>query len=208
MTITTGIALSPAHGGPLAPELEAVFMCESLDDVEFFVGFGQHPLVDVWEVDARGLRIEPAPDGWVMCREPLGPERVRLLHAGRTPERRELCTATLLFVSERLSVAAMSGAAGVAPDESGREDGEDLGRVPGTPYSWWLIEGGDRYAPLAGQVDEVVGRIAAAEAGFARLATDSDEATFVARGRDAERVLSQRARALLDRIGVSVECSE
>jgi hypothetical protein len=164
--------------------------------------------VDVWEVDARGLRIEPAPDGWVMCREPLGPERVRLLHAGRTPERRELCTATLLFVSERLSVAAMSGAAGVAPDESGREDGEDLGRVPGTPYSWWLIEGGDRYAPLAGQVDEVVGRIAAAEAGFARLATDSDEATFVARGRDAERVLSQRARALLDRIGVSVECSE
>jgi hypothetical protein len=34
-----------------APEMEAVFLCETLDDVEFFVAFGGHPAVDVWEVD-------------------------------------------------------------------------------------------------------------------------------------------------------------
>jgi hypothetical protein len=93
MTITTGIASGQLEGRSYRPELEAVFLCESLDDVEFFVGFGRHPLVDVWEVDAPGLPIEPGPDGWVMSRSAIAPGHIRLLHADRTPEPRPLSTA-------------------------------------------------------------------------------------------------------------------
>ena len=71
MGVTGGIAAGLGRGGPYRPELEVVFLCETLDDVEFFVGFGQHPLVDVWAVDVTGLPIEPGPDGWVLCREPI-----------------------------------------------------------------------------------------------------------------------------------------
>jgi hypothetical protein len=63
---------------PSAPELDAVFLCESLDDVEFFVGFGQHPLVDVREVDGAGLTVVPTPEGWVMRRALLGRIRVAM----------------------------------------------------------------------------------------------------------------------------------
>jgi len=61
MTITTGVAAGPGHGRTFRPELDAVFLCDTLDDVEFFVSFGQHPLVDVWEVNGRDLEIVPAP---------------------------------------------------------------------------------------------------------------------------------------------------
>lgn len=206
MMITTGIASSPGHGGPFAPELDVVFLCESLDDVEFFAGFGQHPLVDVWEVDARGLAIEPGPDGWVLTRTPIPPQRLQLMHVDRTPGSRELTTASLVFRSSRLTVEQMSALAGIAPDDAGYETGEpvdDLDASP--PYSWWVIEGGDRYAPLRPQVEEVMARIAAAEAGLTRLAAAADEATFAARGRAREGALSPRSRALLGRIGVTVE---
>jgi len=206
MTLTSGIAAGPGPGPTYRPELEAVFLCESLDDVEFFVGFGQHPLVDVWEVDALGLPIEPGPEGWVICREAIATARVRLFHADRPPEPRHLCAATLAFISTRLTVEQMSELAGIAPDDSGREYGEELGRKRGTLYSWWLIEGSDRYAPLAPQVDELVTRIAAAEHGLARLAAESDEATFFARGHE-HASLSTDVRALLGRIGVDIEGS-
>ncbi len=90
MTITTGVAASPGFSGPYAPELEAVFLCQWPHDVDFFVGFGQHPLVDVWEVDTAGLALEPGPEGWLVCRQAVGPERVRLVHADVTPGQRDL----------------------------------------------------------------------------------------------------------------------
>ncbi len=90
MTVTTGIAANPEYAGPYASELEAVFLCERPHDVEFFISFGQHPLVDVWEVDAAGLPLEPGPQGWLVCREAIGPERVRLAHADVTPGERDL----------------------------------------------------------------------------------------------------------------------
>jgi hypothetical protein len=204
MTLTSGIAAGPGPGPPYRPELEAVFLCESLDDVEFFVGFGQHPLVDVWEVDAVGLPTEPGPEGWVICRQAIPAAHMRLFHTDRPPEPRNLSTATLAFIGARLTVEQMSQLAGTVPDDSGREYGEELGRTRGTLYSWWLIESSDRYAPLTSQVDELVARIAAAEHGLTHLAAESDEATFFARG-DDRRGLSTDVRALLARIGVEVE---
>jgi hypothetical protein len=78
MTMTTGIARAPGRDRTFTPELAAVVLCQSLDSVEFFVGFGRHPLVDVWQVDAGGRAIEPAPDGWVMCRSPIAATRLML----------------------------------------------------------------------------------------------------------------------------------
>ena len=40
------------------PEVAGVFLCGTWDDVEFFLSFGGHPLVDVWEVAAEGLDLE------------------------------------------------------------------------------------------------------------------------------------------------------
>ncbi len=202
MTITTGIASGQLDGRSYGPELEAVFLCESLDDVEFFVGFGQHPLVDVWEVDAPGLSIEPGPDGWVMSRSAIAPGHVRLLHADRTPEPRPLSTATRWFTSTRLMVDEMSALAGIVPDDAGREVGEAFEDVD--PYCWWLIEGRDRYAPLTAQLDELVARIAGAEEGLRRLAGKADEGRFIARQGSCDGVLSPETTALLRRIGVVI----
>lgn len=205
MGLTGGIASGPRSRPPHRPELEAVFLCESLDDVEFFVGFGQHRHVDVWEVDGRDLAIEPGPDGWVMCRTAIGPGRVRLLHADRAPEARPLSTAALCFTSERLTVDEMSALAGIDPDEAGRQEGaafEDLG--PEATYSWWLIEGSDRYAPVGSQLDELVARIGAAEPGLRRLAAEADDGRFVARQDDRDAALPPETRVLLERVGVVI----
>jgi hypothetical protein len=206
MTITTGIASGPVPGRSFAPELDAVFLCESLDEVEFFVGFGQHALVDVWEVDGRDLAIVPAPDGWVMCRASIGPERLQLLHAGRTPEQRSLCTVVLGFRSTRLTIAEMTALAGLRPDDAGHEDGDELDDLePVEPFWWWVIEGSDRYAPVEPQIDEVVMRIRAAEAGLTRLANEADEGEFTARSQDrGNAALSPETRALLNRVGVTI----
>lgn len=186
--------------------IAVVFVCESLDDVEFFAGFGQHRLIDVWEIDARELAIEPGPDGWVITRTLIPPQRLRLMHVDRTPGSRELTTARLGFRSTRLTVEEMSALAGIAPDDAGYATGEPVGDLDESPpYPWWVIEGGDRYAPLGPQVEELMARIAAAEADLTRLAAAADQAVFAARGRAREGVLSPSSRALLGRIGVTVE---
>ena len=207
MGVTGGVAAGLGRDGSYRPELEAVFLCETLDDVEFFVGFGRHPLVDVWAVDVTGLPIEPAPDGWVLCREPIPAARVRLLHADRPPEQRELCSVWLSFVSTRLSVDEMSALAGIAPDDAGEDDGEEIGRDAGRRYAWWVLEGSDRYAALAGQAAEVLDRVAAAEAGLAQLAAVCDEVSFGARELSGTWRLDVAAAALLDRIGAEIAIS-
>ena len=87
---TTGIALppgeDPARSNRVRPELEAVFLSEAPEMAEFFVRFGIHPAVDVWKVDATGLVVEDAPDGWHLCRSPIGPSRVTLVHRDRRPQ--------------------------------------------------------------------------------------------------------------------------
>lgn len=75
MGATGGVATGVAFRGP---EMDAVFLCESLYAAEFFVGFGTHPSVDVWEVDVTGLVLEPGPDGWLIHRQPIPPHRLQL----------------------------------------------------------------------------------------------------------------------------------
>ena len=75
MGATGGVASGVVFRGP---EMDAVFLCESLFAAEFFVGFGTHPSVDVWEVDVTDLVLEPGPDGWLIHRQPIPPHRLQL----------------------------------------------------------------------------------------------------------------------------------
>lgn len=113
----------------------------------------------------------------------------------------------LSFVSGRLSVDAMSTLAGIAPDDAGEDDGEEIRREPGRSYAWWVLEGSDRYAALAGQAVEVLDRVAAAEAGLARLAAVCDEVSFGARARSGTWRLDVESAALLEHLGAAVEIS-
>ena len=71
----------PGIAGSRAPEMDAVFVCDEFS-VDFFCRFSETP-VDVWLVDAGGLEVEDAPDGWWILRTPIGPDRLRLVEAAR-----------------------------------------------------------------------------------------------------------------------------
>ena len=79
---------------PVEPEAEGIFLARSPGEVEFLLSFGQHPLVDVWEVDVRGLAVDDVDQDWPICPTPIPPERLRLVRtdvpapAGQ-PERHE-----------------------------------------------------------------------------------------------------------------------
>lgn len=80
MGITGGIASGASPPGTVhRPEAPVVFLCSTRGETEFFTGFGQHPLVDVWEVDVAGVALEDGPDGWLICRSPIPPSRIRLV---------------------------------------------------------------------------------------------------------------------------------
>jgi hypothetical protein len=72
METATGIA------GSRQPELAAVFLCESHEEVEFFTKMARVP-TDIWAVRVDGLWLENGPDGWIILPEPIGPERLRLV---------------------------------------------------------------------------------------------------------------------------------
>jgi hypothetical protein len=191
-------------------EMDAVFLCESLDDVEFFVGFGLHPSVDVWKVDTAGLDIEDAPDGWVLHRAPIPASRVSLHEADRDSTRRALSTVALSFASSRLSVEEMTQLAGISPDQAGSLSGVNLGLESDAPHAYWLIEGSDPYRPLAEQTAEVLGRIEAAEVGLSRLGAMCERVDFRAYLSDPESgpvnwELDPTAKQLLARIHAVVE---
>jgi hypothetical protein len=76
MAAVGGVASGVIYQGP---EMDAVFLLEAPDQADFFIGFGTHPRFDVWQVDVTGLVIEPGPDGWVMHRQPIAPQRLRLV---------------------------------------------------------------------------------------------------------------------------------
>jgi hypothetical protein len=90
MGATGGIAAGgPAPDGHRhVPELPGVFLCGAWDDVEFFLAFGGHPLVDVWEVDVERLVLEDGPDGWLLCRAAIPRSCIRLVRTDvPAPER-------------------------------------------------------------------------------------------------------------------------
>jgi hypothetical protein len=90
MGATGGVAAGgPAPDGHRSgPEMPAVFLCGTWDDVEFFLQFGGHPMVDVWEVQVAGLTLEDGPDGWLLCRAAIPRPRIRLVRTDvPAPER-------------------------------------------------------------------------------------------------------------------------
>ena len=101
----------------------------------------------------------------------------------------------------------MSALAGMAPDRTGMEDGVEIGRDVGRLYAWWTLEGSDRYAALADQAAEMLDRVAAGEAGLARLSAASDETSFAVYAESAHWQLDVAAAALLERIGANVVIS-
>lgn len=68
---------TPGIAGGRQPELAAVFLCESREDAEFFIGMARVPS-DIWAVRVDGLWLENGPDGWIVFPDPIGPERLRL----------------------------------------------------------------------------------------------------------------------------------
>jgi hypothetical protein len=87
MVAAGGIAMGSAPPATFQyrPEAEAIFLCGSLDEAEWFTTFGGHPLVDIWQVDVRGLVLEDGPDGWLIHREPIAASRVGLARSDIPP---------------------------------------------------------------------------------------------------------------------------
>ncbi len=207
---TSGIALPPKETRAPEPEMDAVFLCGSLDDVEFFVGFGSHPAVDVWKIDTEGLAIEDGPDGWLLHRAPIAATRVSLVAADRDAHERSLSTVMLSFVSRDLSVDQMTSVAGITPDDTGSMTGDSFGLETEAPCAFWLLEGSDRYRPLGQQVTELLARIRKAEQGLGRLGAMCDQVAFHAYASGAEVGLSNAdldpdALELLGRVYAVVE---
>jgi hypothetical protein len=76
----------PLRGHRFQPEAAGIFLCETHSDVEWFLTFGQHPLVDVWEVDAQELALEDGPDGWPICLQRIPASRLRLIRSDVPPQ--------------------------------------------------------------------------------------------------------------------------
>jgi hypothetical protein len=68
----------PGVAGSRFPELEALFLCESESDVQFFTDMARVPS-DVWAVDVTGRWIENGPSGWAIVSEPIPPSAVRVV---------------------------------------------------------------------------------------------------------------------------------
>jgi hypothetical protein len=68
----------PGVAGARAPELEALFLCESHEETAFFTDMSRVPS-DVWAVDVTGQWLENGPSGWVIVTDPVPPEAVRLV---------------------------------------------------------------------------------------------------------------------------------
>jgi hypothetical protein len=64
--------------GSREPELPAVFLCESREEIDFFTRMSRLP-ADIWAVRVDGLWVENGPHGWMILPEPVPPERLRLL---------------------------------------------------------------------------------------------------------------------------------
>jgi hypothetical protein len=64
----TGAAWPATCGvaGSRGPELDAIFVCEGMEDAQSFVDMAREP-TDIWAVDCDGLWAETGPDGgWII----------------------------------------------------------------------------------------------------------------------------------------------
>jgi hypothetical protein len=72
------MADTPGIAGSGLPELEAIFLCGTLAETQFFTEMSRSPS-DVWAVDIRGMWLENGPSGWVIVNHAVPPESVRLV---------------------------------------------------------------------------------------------------------------------------------
>jgi hypothetical protein len=69
---------APGIAGSTRPELPAIFVCEDLDEVSFFLRMARVP-TDIWSVDVEGIWLENGPAGWEVISHPVATERLTLL---------------------------------------------------------------------------------------------------------------------------------
>jgi hypothetical protein len=79
----------PGVAGSRYPELEAVFLCESLAETTFFTEMARLPS-DVWAVDIDGRWVESGPSGWMIVTDPIPAKCVRLVAKDVASKRRAL----------------------------------------------------------------------------------------------------------------------
>jgi len=72
MGTTRGVA------GSSVPELEAIFLCESRLEADFFTRMAR-TATDVWAANVDGLWLENGPSGWMIAVEPIPTERIELV---------------------------------------------------------------------------------------------------------------------------------
>ena len=79
-------AFGIANGWSGVPEEEGILLShgDGVSEALFFVRMGSGREIDVWEVDVTGLRLEPGPDGWLLCRTEIESQRVRLVETWAT----------------------------------------------------------------------------------------------------------------------------
>jgi hypothetical protein len=77
--LTSGIA------GGRQPEANGVHLAETLWEAFWYASFGQHALVDIWEVGAAGLRLHEVHSGW-LCEDVVAPDRLSLAVADVAPD--------------------------------------------------------------------------------------------------------------------------
>ena len=76
------MGIAPGIAGSSRYELDAIFL-DHIETISFFTGMSRLPC-DVWEVDVRGLWIEEY-EGWLIHRQPISPDRLRLLETDLPP---------------------------------------------------------------------------------------------------------------------------
>jgi hypothetical protein len=74
------MGLARGIAGSLVPESEAIFLCNSVEEAEFFVEMAQGEGVDIWAVEAEGLPTAESA-GWLICPEAIPPGLVHLHEA-------------------------------------------------------------------------------------------------------------------------------
>jgi len=70
--------------GSAGPELDAIFLCESVDETDLFLWMATTPS-DIWGVRVDELVIENGPDGWWIVTQPVPPERLRIVRSDVPP---------------------------------------------------------------------------------------------------------------------------
>lgn len=74
----------PGIAGSTGPELDGIFLCDSLYDADFFASMPSEP-IDIWAVQVDGLVVESGPDGWWVVFDRIPLNRLRLAVEGHPP---------------------------------------------------------------------------------------------------------------------------